>query len=416
MTAPQPVPVQPLPLPFPAAESTRVLGLGHIAPLAFAGHDLAPLKTRLLDRVSRNGRDTNALMDLSTVLQLMGHRALGLSMQSLALSMEPLYHLGAAPAEAAVRLLAIVAPGDLAQNNTIELLLEGSNVSLDFLYVAPGVPLPLCVPDHDVAMVAICESDQTRPLLESVAAFLKDWPRPVVCAPAAIARLSRDGASALLRGVPGVVMPQTVRVLRASLDALARGELALEALLPAATYPVIVRPVDSQKGHGLAKLDGPEAIAEYLNRNADPCFYLAPYVEYRSADGGYRKYRILFIDGRPYVCHMAISARWVVHYMNAGMVENPYKRAEEARCFATFDDDFCRHHAAALKEIARRLELEYVGIDCGETAQGELLIFEADSGMTVHAMDPVDLFPYKQPQMRKVFAAFREMLVRRAAR
>jgi hypothetical protein len=31
--------------------------------------------------------------------------------------------------------------------------------------------------------------------------------------------------------------------------------------------------------------------------------------------------------------------------------------------------------------------------------------------MTVHAMDPVDIFPYKQPQMRKVFGAFRRMLI-----
>jgi hypothetical protein len=30
-------------------------------------------------------------------------------------------------------------------------------------------------------------------------------------------------------------------------------------------------------------------------------------------------------------------------------------------------------------------------------------------------MDPPDLFPYKQPQMRKVFAAFEAMLRRRAA-
>jgi hypothetical protein len=31
--------------------------------------------------------------------------------------------------------------------------------------------------------------------------------------------------------------------------------------------------------------------------------------------------------------------------------------------------------------------------------------------MTVHAMDPADIFPYKQPQMRKVFRAFRQMLI-----
>jgi hypothetical protein len=32
----------------------------------------------------------------------------------------------------------------------------------------------------------------------------------------------------------------------------------------------------------------------------------------------------------------------------------------------------------------------------------------------VHDMDPVDLFPYKQPQMRKIFEAFTAMLDRRA--
>ena len=60
--------------------------------------------------------------------------------------------------------------------------------------------------------------------------------------------------------------------------------------------------------------------------------------------------------------------------------------------------------------------VEYVGIDCGETPEGKLLIFEVDSGMTVHAMDGVDVFPYKQVQMKKVFRTFREMLEARLSR
>jgi hypothetical protein len=83
--------------------------------------------------------------------------------------------------------------------------------------------------------------------------------------------------------------------------------------------------------------------------------------------------------------------------------------SSEPAFFAAFDDDFARRHHDALLSIAQRTELEYVGIACGETPDGELLVFEVDSGMTVHAMDPVDLFPYKQPQMRKVFRAFRQM-------
>ena len=81
-----------------------------------------------------------------------------------------------------------------------------------------------------------------------------------------------------------------------------------------------------------------------------------------------------------------------------------------------FDIHFALRHREALAALSDRLGLEYVGIDCGETPEGKLLIFEADSGMTVHAMDGVDVFPYKQVQMKKVFRAFREMLESRLSR
>ena len=45
---------------------------------------------------------------------------------------------------------------------------------------------------------------------------------------------------------------------------------------------------------------------------------------------------------------------------------------------------------------------------------GRLLVFEADAAAVIHLMDPQDMFPYKQPQMRKVFAAFDAMLRQRA--
>ncbi len=79
-----------------------------------------------------------------------------------------------------------------------------------------------------------------------------------------------------------------------------------------------------------------------------------------------------------------------------------------------FDDDFARRHAGALSAIAERIGLDYFAIDCAETRDGRLLLFEADIAMIVHAMDPADIFPYKGPQMRKLFDAFAAMLRRRA--
>ena len=72
--------------------------------------------------------------------------------------------------------------------------------------------------------------------------------------------------------------------------------------------------------------------------------------------------------------------------------------------------------AARGREMAVRIGLDYVAIDCAETKDGALLIFEADNTAIVHDMDPPSVYPYKPAQMQKIFNAFRAMLYRRAGR
>ena len=76
----------------------------------------------------------------------------------------------------------------------------------------------------------------------------------------------------------------------------------------------------------------------------------------------------------------------------------------------TFDIGFARRHAIALNGIAKRIGLDYFTVDCAETNNGSLLIFEADNTAIVHDMDPPEIFPYKAPQMQRVFDAFADML------
>jgi hypothetical protein len=82
---------------------------------------------------------------------------------------------------------------------------------------------------------------------------------------------------------------------------------------------------------------------------------------------------------------------------------------------AGFDQGFAARHAAAFARMNAVLGLDYFAIDCAETADGELLLFEADVSMIIHALDPEDLYPYKHPAMAKLFAAFAGMLRDRAA-
>ncbi|HVM80450.1 MAG TPA: hypothetical protein VMU06_15610 [Stellaceae bacterium] len=381
------------------------LGLATLAKRAFDGDDLTALRSELIQRMIAEPENAAVLMDLSIIEQLTGEPADAQALQYRSLERSRLYRRPAASATPGLRLLAFMAPGDFMANTPLEFLLEGSDVTLDLLYLVPGEPLPRDVPEHDLAFVAVGESEASQPLLRDLAEQLRRWPRPVLNAPERIARLSRDGAYALLRDAPGFAIPETRRIARAGL-AEQSGE----------TLPLILRPIGSHAGEGLEKIEDVTGIADYLRRNGGSEFYVAPFVDYRGPDGLFRKYRIALIAGRPYASHGAISAHWMIHYLNAGMRESAEKRAEEARWMADFDEDFARRHADAFEALAERLGLDYFAIDCGETRDGKLLLFEADVAMIVHAMDPPDLFPYKKPAMRKLFEAFRAMLGEKARR
>jgi hypothetical protein len=233
-------------------------------------------------------------------------------------------------------------------------------------------------------------------------------------AAAAVRSLGRDRAPTLLGDCPALDAPPTLRVTRDQLAALAATTAPLSDFLPGRDFPIILRPVDSHAGAGLEKLDQRGEISGYLAGHDSAVFYLSPFVDYSGTDGRFRKLRVALIDGRPFIAHMAISDHWMVHYLNAGMAGDIAKRAEEAQMMATFDQSFAARHSDAFAAIHAAFGLDYVAIDCAEDRQGRLLLFEADTAMIVHDMDPPELYPYKAPAMKQLFAAFQAMVAARA--
>jgi hypothetical protein len=232
--------------------------------------------------------------------------------------------------------------------------------------------------------------------------------------PQYIAATDRNAASMLLQNVPGLLIPPTLRTTRQTLLSVANAGTRLADLFEDCDFPVILRPVGSHAGRDLEKLTCAEDVVAYLARVDGEQFFISRFIDYSGSEGMFRKFRVALIDGAPFACHMAISSKWMVHYLNAGMYEDARKRAEEAR-FMTHFDEFALRHRVALAAIHRRTNLDYVCIDCAETSDGELLIFEIDHCMIVHAMDPEHLFPFKQTTMRKAGTAFREFLLRLSA-
>ena len=374
---------------------------------ARAGEDLRPLAVELLGQAGRNEDAASALLELSWVFTLSGESEQARTTQALALELRQQYqvqHDQVAGGRAKLRLLAFMAPGEYFMNTPLECLLEGSDVALDLLFLGPGLPLPEILPEHDLAFLAIREADEHHPCLRHLEGLLRD--RSVVNAPGHIPRLARDRISELLQGVPGLAMPRTVRIQREGLLAYIEGAIS---------QPLLVRAVGAHRGEDLLRLERPSDLTPWLESLPAEAFYISPYVDYRSPDGLFRKYRVVLIDGEPFASHLAIAGHWMINYTNAHMELDATRRAEEASFMADFESGFAARHRAALTAIHARLGLDYLVIDCAETAAGELLVFEVDSAALVHADDPVDLFPYKQTAMRKLFGAFVAMLQRRVA-
>ncbi|SDI48030.1 ATP-grasp domain-containing protein [Propionivibrio dicarboxylicus] len=384
------------------------LGLAPLMRFNFLGVDLRPLYERLIRQATEREDDAGALLDAAVILRFYGNEPLARLLQREALAVRRHFHFPSRR-PTRLRLLVLVAPGDLMANIPVECLLEDSDVDLDLYYVSEQVVAPEALPEHDVLLVALSETAANRPFIDAWQPLLASWPRPTLNDPSRIALVARDTAAELLAAVPGVLMPPTLRVNRRMLAEAPREANAIG-------FPLLVRPVDSHAGNDLHKIVDPVTLAAVLARIPGEDVFIAPFIDYRSSDGQYRKYRVALVDGKPYACHMGISDHWMIHYLNAGMADSAAKRAEEAVFMASFDDAFAARHAEALAGIHAAVGLDYLGLDCAETADGRLLVFEIDHAMVVHAMDPIDVYPYKQAAMHRLFMAFREMLGRAAAR
>lgn len=395
------------------ASALEYFGLAKLLRLSLSGTDLTPILSSLLEQLAEDENMAYPLLDAAIIFQFRGDLDIALELQRTALRVQRLYRVPSSQ-PARLRLLALMAPGDLMANVPIECLLENSDVELSMFYTTGDEDELMELPEHDALFVAISETEANRPLLAPWFTRLADWPKPVINNPLHIERVARNIASQLLHPAPGVVMPPTLRMSDAELRHIAQ-ELPMGGCFPEGLdFPLIIRPLDSHAGHHLYKVGDPAELLEKLDLMSSEEFFVSRYIDYRSSDGLFRKFRIILIDGKPFACHMAVSSHWVIHYLNAGMVESAEKRAEEALFMANFEHEFAVRHGEALSEINRRIGLDYLGIDCAETQDGQLLIFEIDHAMIVHDMDPADLFPYKQAPMQKLFAAFRTMLIDRA--
>ena len=79
-----------------------------------------------------------------------------------------------------LKVLAFVAEGDFMANTPIDFLMEGSNAVLTLYYIDGQTPDLRDVPEHDVAFIAVGESEANVPVLANLERLLEGWRGPIM--------------------------------------------------------------------------------------------------------------------------------------------------------------------------------------------------------------------------------------------
>ncbi|HVW71997.1 MAG TPA: tetratricopeptide repeat protein [Rhizomicrobium sp.] len=251
------------------------------------------------------------------------------------------------------------------------------------------------IPAHDFVFNAVGDLDAAPEAHALACAFAKRSRHPVINAPDRVGRTSRMGVAELLADCEGALIPKVERIER-------RPGVPAEAG-PALRFPLIARPAGRHGGEGAVLIERPETFASLVPDA--PAIYATEFVDYRSRDGWYRKYRVIFVDRKPYPYHLAIGAHWLLHHWTAGMEQDAQRRAEELRFLTEPKAALGDKAWVALENIGATLDLDFVGIDFSVLEDGRLLLFEANPTMLVHPEEDA-LFSYKNAAVQNILGAF----------
>jgi hypothetical protein len=252
---------------------------------------------------------------------------------------------------------------------------------------------------------AIGDAELCTVALDRAEKLLECSSSPVINRPGRVRATSRATNARRLAHLPGVIAPRIESVSRNWL--LAHGPRR---------FPALIRSPGFHTGEHFVRVDEPGKLASSIASLAGDELLSIQYLDSRGTDGRARKYRVMFVDGTAYPLHLAISSDWKVHYFTADMAGSSAFREEERRFLEDMPSVLGPTAMRALEEIRTVLGLEYAGIDFALSADGSVLLFEANATMNIVPPGPEVMWDYRRPAVQAVIDACARMLAKYAAR
>jgi hypothetical protein len=277
--------------------------------------------------------------------------------------------------------------------------------------IAESAPPDAALPPHDVVFNAVGDADRCGRALAAAARIAASTAAPVANEPARVRETTRLRNAQRLAALPDVITARMAEFRRD--DLAARGAVGL---LEAAGFgwPVLLRSPGYQTGEHFVRVGGPSELSHEVEQLPGAALLAIEYLDSRSADGAFRKYRVMTIGGRLYPMHLAIAQEWKVHYFRSAMAERLDHREEEAAFLADMHRALGARAVAALERVAGLLGVDYGGIDFALQPDGRVLVFEANATMVIVPPDADPRWDYRRAAVAKALEAARTALISRA--
>ena len=363
---------------------------------------------RCLERaIALNAYDNNTYVELGNILMRKQQIDAALVMFRHAQELQPLITWRANQEKAAFSAVFLDTP--MAGSTPVNYLAGRAGYDRHFHCVIPDTPvnLELLRSKADVVFNMICNADDGKDVLTYALDLVERLGRPTINHPRLIMNTDREMISRRLVDIPGCRVPRTIRVAGSVLT-----EAALKKDFVGFHLPLLVRVAGTHGGDDFDKFDDWDDIVEFVSEDPDATYYVIEYINYRSKDGFFRKYRVIFVDGAIFPYHLAIHDDWKVHHFRTDMANHAWMRKEEERFLDDMGGVFNVEQQNALRAIARATALDYGGVDCGLDPNGQIVVFEANASMLVHDEKTED-FSYKNRYIAKIKNAFDAMLSQR---
>lgn len=235
---------------------------------------------------------------------------------------------------------------------------------------------------YDLIFNQVSDPDTHKKVLNKLDDILQRSKKTIPCCnePKKILKTSRDTIYSLLKNIPKLIVPKTIKIIPKSpqdvIEAIQRNHFS---------FLLLFRQAGDHGGISTIRIENINDIEKQMYAVAldGREYYITQFIDYKK-DKIYKKFRLIIVNGEVYLRHVIFNDSWMIHSRSRDFMKTNQEYNEiELQILESFDEVIKPLIQNTIQKIYEIVQLDYFGIDCNIDENGNILIFELNANMNV---------------------------------